>query len=218
MSSIQKRVVVLLFFLLALSLGFLFWPFLYHNVLYPFAMALWLLLRIFVLSIDQQYYWGGLIAIILLLFLRKLAKQSARSIEQVNTDNLTSNLKEIEQWRNFFILFEYDNNRSNILKQELVTLLIKVYASKQGIRPDFRLADDIKSGKIALPDNIRTFLFPIIPTKPKNVIEMGQQLFKKLLNKDVFQTSRQKQQQFYQGIFDVLSYMESFLENNDDAQ
>ena len=46
--------------LLLLLTVLLFEPFVMDKILVPLAAAIWLLLRIFVLSIDQIYYWIGL--------------------------------------------------------------------------------------------------------------------------------------------------------------
>ena len=35
----------------------LFWPFVLNDVIRPMAMAVWVLARILVLSIDQKYFW-----------------------------------------------------------------------------------------------------------------------------------------------------------------
>ncbi len=49
--------------LLLLLTALLFEPFVMDKILVPLAAAIWLLLRIFVLSIDQIYYWIGLIGL-----------------------------------------------------------------------------------------------------------------------------------------------------------
>ena len=62
--NISKRLVIVVFLLLIiLFVGLLFWPFVLDDIIAPASLVVWILLRIFVLSIDQKYYWGAAIFI-----------------------------------------------------------------------------------------------------------------------------------------------------------
>ena len=58
----QRQRLALFFILLAiiLVLGLIFWQYVLNDILMPLVLTSWLFLRLFVLSIDQKYYWGAL--------------------------------------------------------------------------------------------------------------------------------------------------------------
>ena len=60
----RRMVISILFIVIILLFGMFFWPFILNNIITPIALAVWLLLRIFVLSIDQKYYWGAIIFVV----------------------------------------------------------------------------------------------------------------------------------------------------------
>ncbi len=74
--KISRRLVIFIFFLLVvLFAALLNWPVVMSEIIEPFSLVAWLLLRIFVLSIDQQYYWIALILTVSIFAIRFLPKE-----------------------------------------------------------------------------------------------------------------------------------------------
>jgi len=215
MTSIQQRVLVLVSISLILFLGLLFWPFVYNQMIFPISKLIWILLRIFVLSIDQKYIWGGLIFGIIFLLFRKIGKQLPQVdiAEDFTTPHET--YKDIDYWGSIFNLMDFEDDQ---IKSELVHLLVKVYASGHGNKPDYRVTDEFSNGQIALPQNIKEFLFPDKPVREKNLLRKLQRAIKQAVQSGLFQSKRRRKEIFFQNVCEVLSFMEISMENNDDAQ
>jgi hypothetical protein len=205
--------VVLVMICLVLFLGILFWPFLYNQLIFPLSQLLWILLRIFVLSVDQKYFWGGLIFAIIFLAFRRIAKQvSLVEIEEDFTAPRES-FRDIEYWRGVFNLIDFEEQP---IKSELVHLLAKVYASTHGVKADFHVIEEFKNGQIALPKSIRYFLFADESVYSKNPFKKLLQVIRQAVQSGFYRTTRRRKEAFYQSVCEVMSYLESSLENNDD--
>ncbi len=213
MTSIQKRVVVLVAISMVLFLGILFWPFLYNQLIFPLSKLLWILLRIFVLSVDQKYYWGGLIFAIIFLAIRRIAKQVSLAETADEFSPPHESFRDIEYWRSVFNLIDFEQQP---VKSELVHLLARVYASTHGIKADFHVLEEFKNGRIALPGKIRNFLFPDEPVPSKNPFKKMQHFIRQAVQSGFYRTAGRRKEAFYQSVCEVMSYMESSLENNDD--
>ena len=72
----RRMVISILFVMLILLVGMLFWPFILNEIIKPIALVVWLLLRIFVLSIDQKYYWGAIIFVVVVFLFRLLSQDT----------------------------------------------------------------------------------------------------------------------------------------------
>ena len=99
----SRRLVIFIFLLVILFVGLLNWPFVLNEIIQPISLVVWLLLRVFVLSIDQQYYWWALILVADCIFLYRLLPhdQSENSSEEVWKSNET--IPTIEHWRLLFV-------------------------------------------------------------------------------------------------------------------
>jgi hypothetical protein len=207
-------------FLLSLCLlaGMLFWPFILKDILTPISLVVWLLLRIFVLSIGQQYYWGALIFVILLLLLRQLPPERGLAQEENFPDSNTT-IKTFEYWRSLFTLGEQDLRDSKTIKGELVRLLLSFYATRQRTAADFRLYDALQQGEIPLPEDIHAFLFPEEPpSSTGHSLKKRVQAIQKAPGIWIRRWTGQEAAEYYRMIDKVLGFMETSLEiKNDDG-
>jgi hypothetical protein len=158
--KISRRVV---FFILCAAIillaGILFWPFILNEIIRPSALAVWLILRIFVLSIDQGYYWSAIIFVGFIFLCRLFLKsQTSHPAEEFIDSNEV--IDTIRSWRIRFLLADSSSYGDKILKQELVDLLVLLYASKQTTTTNFEVYDALQIRQIPLPDHIHNFLFP----------------------------------------------------------
>ena len=116
----------------------LFWPFILNNIIEPISLVTWVLLRIFVLSIDQKYYWGAIIFVVV-IFLFRLLPQDQTTIQSEDFLDSNATIKTIGYWRILFTLTRDNAHDEETLKRELIHLLLSLYASKQRTSTNFEL-------------------------------------------------------------------------------
>ena len=217
MSQSQRIVIFILFLLAILFVSLYFWPLVLNEILTPLALTAWLFLRIFVLSIDQKYYWGALfLGAMVALFWHLLQYSDEEELVSPTETNLT--LKDIEFWRSFFTLYSHDNKEQHFIKRELVRIMVSMYASKHGVVANYLVMESLKKREIPLPEQIYTFLF--IDDQVQSKRSLLQQIIW------VWQApwrwmddhSGRKSAEFYRMIDEVLTYMETSMEIKDDDQ
>jgi type IV secretory pathway VirB3-like protein len=208
----SKRVVIsLLLAAILLFLGVLFWPFVVNNILRPSALAVWLLLRILVLSIHQQYYWYAIIFAAFLFLFRLLPKQQpdTRSDIYAKTNPTIINLG---YWRGLFTYSGLNIRDEKSIKRELVHLLTSLYATKHSTSNNWMIYDALQQGKIPLPVNINAFLFPQDPPRTGGLVKRFFLSFRKSLRNWIRRQTGQEKAEHYQMIDEVLHFMETALE------
>jgi hypothetical protein len=210
--NLSRRVIVsILVTAIILFVGMLFWPFIRNNILEPTAVALWLLLRLLVLSIDQKYFWYAVIFLaVIFLFRFVRPKQPAMEVNTHSDTNTT--ILNIGYWRVLFTYNDQDIQEEKILKRELTHLLTSLYASKQSRSNDFRVHDDLQQGKIPLPSNIHTFLFPREPEQSGGPIKRFLQSIRRTSQKWIHQWTGREKAEYYQTIEEVLNFLETSME------
>ena len=165
--NISRRLFVFGFFaLVVLVIGVLFWPLILSEIVIPISLVIWLLLRLFVLSIDQQYYWGAIIFIVV-FFIYRIFPSAEPVVQYDNFQDLNATIRAIGNWRSLFTVIGYDVPDKRALRQELINLLLSLYATKQRTSADFRLYDALQKGEIPIPEHIHDFLFLKEPQKVK---------------------------------------------------
>jgi hypothetical protein len=214
MSRRQRFLIFILMLIAALVLGLFFWPVVLNEILAPLALTAWLFLRIFVLSINQNIYWGALI-LVAFFFLSRHFIQSFMGEEPVSLPEESLKLKDIEFWRNILNIYSMDSEEQFYIKRELVRLMVSMYASKQGVAANFWVMEALRKGEIPLPKTIYTFLF---------VDETAQTGWSfKLFLKKIWQApavwiderSGRKAAEYYRKIEEVITFLETSLEMKD---
>ena len=215
----SKRILIILSMLaVVLILGVIYWPFVLNELIIPIALTAWLMLRIFVLSVDQKIYWGALIlGAAVLLFRRLMQSTLMDETETLLEENRL--LKDVEFWRSFFKLYSRDKAEQAITKRQLARLVVSMYASKQGITAYFLVAEALRKGEIPLPETVYNFLFADEEEKPAH---LG---FKQTLQSCWFNLrqwmddiSGRNTVEYYRGIEEVLKFMEFSLEIKSDDE
>jgi hypothetical protein len=217
--KISRRVPgFILFGSILLLLGMLFWPFILNEIIKPMSLATWIVLRIFVLSVDQKYYWGAII-FAAVVFLVRLLPQDQTNFQSEDFPDSNATIKTIEYWRVLFTVIEHDARDEKALKRELINLLLSLYASKQGTSTSFMLYDALQKGELPLPEHIHTFLFPDEPKKSKWSLNKFIQSVRTAPQKWKRRWAEQETAEHYRMIDEVLSYMETSMEiKNDDGK
>ena len=210
----SRRVVILLLVAATvLFVGLLFWSFIRNNILEPTAAALWLLLRILVLSIDQKYFWYTAI-FLAVIFLFRLLRQEQPSIQSDAYPDTNATILNIGYWRVLFTYNDQDVRDEKILRRELTRLLTALYASN-----DFRVYEALQGGRIPLPENIHTFLFPAEPQESGGPIKRLLQSIQQIPRKWIRQWTGREKAEYYRMIDEVLDFVETSLEiKNDDRK
>ena len=211
-----KRVVIAV--LAAASLlffGLSFWPFIMNDIIQPIALVVWLLLRMFVLSIDQSYFWGAIIFAVVFFMVRLLPRDQAGTQTDEFPDSNES-LNNIAYWRTLFSVSSDGLRDDTTLKRELIHLLSGMYASKQRTANSFEIYTALQSGEIPLPENIHVFLFQEDAAEAKQPFKKFIQTIRKTPRKWIRRWTGQETADHYRLITEVLCFMETSLEIKND--
>ena len=193
----------------------LFWPFIVNEIIKPISLVVWLLLRILVLSIDQKYYWGALI-FITVFFLYRLLPQGQAATYPDEPQSSNNALRNIEYWRNLFLLTDQYVRDDKTLKRELIRLLISLYATKQASAANFEIYEALQKREIPLPEHIYAFLFA------ENSLDNSHSLKKRIQNiglapqRWVRRITGQEAAEHNRKINEVLVFLETALEIKND--
>jgi hypothetical protein len=212
MKTSRRFVGFILFLALFFLAGVLFWPYILNEIIRPTSQVLWLLLRIFVLSIDQKYYWAAIIFVVV-FFLFRILPQGQSAIQTDDSFDSNSALKTIGYWRNLFILTEHELQDEKTLKRELIRLLLSFYSSKQRTSANFGLYEALQQGEIPLPEHIHAFLFPDESQESSRSLKRFVQSIRNAPQKWARRWTGQETAEHYRMIDEVLSFMETSLEN-----
>jgi hypothetical protein len=170
------------------------------------------------LSIDQKYYWGAIIFIIVLFLFRFLTPDQI-AIQSEDAPNSNATIKAIAYWRILFTPIGHNAQDQESLRRELIHLLLSHYASKQHTSTNYTLYGALQSGELPLPRHIHTFLFPDEPKKSKWSLNKFMQSVRTAPRKWMRRWTGQETEEYYRMIDDVLCFMESSMEiKNDDGR
>jgi hypothetical protein len=210
--NISRRLAgALLIAAIVLFLGLLFWPFLLNNLIRPVALVLWLLLRILVLSIHQQYFWYAVILAAFLVLIRLLPWEQPAVPPEIFLEPNTT-LNKIRYWRSLFLYTDQNVQEEKTLRNELIHLLTSFYASSQRKANNFRIYEALQHGEIPLPENIHRFLFPPQPQASGGRLSTFFRSVREAPRQWVRRWTGQEKAEHFQRIEDVLQFMETSLE------
>lgn len=142
-------------------------PWLRANVVEPFTLAAWLLLRTTILSIHQRVWWGALVFAAPVLVAMLLYRR-ARALHEPEVAFRTARSHPVETWR---ALVEETAGGLVPLPtvgwNGFVQLVVSLRAVERRVPPDYRLHDALRAGQVPLPPEVHAFLFPPPRTKPR---------------------------------------------------
>jgi len=203
--------VVVFSLLLTLFVGLLFWPFVLNNILVPTAHVVWVLLRIFVLSVDQAYYWVAIILLTAFFLYSRLLPQPQPTISTENFQNSNETMRTIGYWQSLFTATDQNIQAEKALKKEMARLLISLYAPKQRDLVYYQLYDALRQGELPLPDQIHAFLFLEEP-REAGLLQRLRHTPRQWLRDWTGQAAAEHDQM----IDDVLGFIETSLEMKND--
>lgn len=214
--NISRRLIVFVLFLITLLTGMLFWPFILNEIIRPISLVIWVLLRIFVLSVDQNYYWVAVILVTAFFLYRHLLPSPQLTVSYETVQNPNATMGSIRYWHSLLIVGAQNIQDDRTLKKELAHLLLLLYATKKRTSANFQLYEALQQGEIPLPEHIHRFLFPKEPQKPEGAIKKFLQSVQKAPQKWLRRWTGQEKAEYYQMIDEVLYFIETSLEMKDD--
>jgi hypothetical protein len=209
----SRRLAILVFSILAiLFVGLLFWPFILNDIITPVSQVAWVLLRIFVLSIPQQYYWIAIVAIAAFLLYRRLALPLDSTVQSQDSGESNATMRNLSHWRSLFTLVDRQLREDEPLKRNLRRLLVALYATKQHTSADFRLDEALQQGKIPIPEQIHAVLFPEEPQQAGYSFNKLVQFVRNAPRKWIRHWTGQETAEDYRMLDEILCFMETSLE------
>lgn len=152
---------------LLLFLGLVFSSWTVPNIVLPAAQAVWLFLRMFILSVSQEFYWWLLATCVAIWALYQLSRgeEPVRGEVYVSYNDALNNQK---LWKELLSFSKGDAVQRDILKQRLILLLASHYNIWQRDSTLLEIRQALESRQITLPDSLYAFLFTPEPDKPKS--------------------------------------------------
>jgi len=194
-------------------------PALWANLVAPITHLFWVILRVF-LSVHQKLYWGLLLFAAAVYWYMRLVRELSEEQELAAPEGKSS-LESADHWRSLMTLTEHEAGRANSLKGELAALLVAIAAARQHVQPaqhapgGSELYDAFRQGRIPLAAETRAFLFPE-PEPPGRSLWHGLQRIWHTPRPWLDHLTGRDKAAYYQSIDEALSFMEAFMESNDD--
>ena len=214
--NVSRWLAVFALFLIILLVGILFWPFIFNEIIRPIALVVWILLRVFVLSIDQRFYWATIILVSAFLLLRRLLSSPQSTLQSTDFQRPNVTIKSIHHWYSLLAVSTRNAYDDRTIKKELAQLLLLLFATKKRTAADYRLYDALRQEEIPLPEHIHTFLFPGEPPEAGRPIKRFLQSIRRTPKKWIRRWTGQEKAEYHQMINEVLGFVEASLEIKDD--
>ncbi len=117
--------------------------------------------------------------------------------------------------RNSIELAAGGSEEQAILKRELARVLVSMYTYRRSGSAYFEVYEPLRQRKIPLPEGVWSFIFSKEPSGGKlnqrqSILQAAQSRIRKWTRRDAAEC--------YQAVDEVLGFMESSLEMNDDKQ
>ena len=220
---LSRALVVGVFSLLAISfVGLLFWPVILDGIITPTSLVAWVLLRIFVLSVDQKYYWVAIIFIIAIFIYPRLLPPLYSTTQSEDSGHSNATMRMLDYWHSLFNLIDQPTQDDVLLRKGLASLLLSLYATKQHAVADFHLYDALQRGEIPLPEQMHAFLFPEEPQPVgRSFIVNIRKLVQSIRNaphKWIRRWTGQETAERYRMVDEILCFMETSLEMKNDSE
>jgi hypothetical protein len=166
MKSPVRHLLFFVFIGLVLLAGLVFRQFVLAAVLLPAATAVWLLLRIFVLSIHQQViWWGAIVAAVVAAFGGLVARPAA--LLRTPAADPAPVRDRVSAWRDSIRLHLLTGGGRDRFRQELMWLFTSLYLSRGQGKAKYQVRDDILEHRIPIAESIYTYLFLSPEPAPK---------------------------------------------------
>jgi hypothetical protein len=223
MKNRLRYLLFVFFFGFLLLLGLVFPQFVLANILLPAATTVWLLLRIFVLSIHQRVFWWGVILLAAIAAFYGLYLRSAADSRILDSDSNPAPDR-ASAWRDSILLNLCAVVNEDLFRRDLMWLFTYLYSSRQQGKAKYQIREEILEHRIPIPESIYTFLFfsPPPATKRSFVKHPAERLrvmiasFMRAVQKWVRRRTSRESSDRARSIDDVLTFMETSLEMRQD--
>jgi hypothetical protein len=219
MSTSKRFALFILALIIVFFLVLVFWPFILNSIIIPISTVVWIVLRIYVLSIDQKYYWGAFILGIMVLVLWQFFQEEPNpEPDKIKEENII--FTDIEFWQNKFLNLSNNQIDRQLIKKELIHLLTAMYTAEQQDKSQYMILDAIIEKEIPLPETIYDFLFSEeLKGKQRSIIKTLKKIWQTPVNwiklKGIRETQMMETQRM---IIEILSLIEISLEIKHDNQ
>ena len=214
---------------LLLFVGLAFRRDLLAYLIVPVATVIWLFLRMFVLSIDQQVYWSLLILLTVSLAVARLV----RWLLGTDTDPLPASNPTLDQVTSWRITIGSDIQRTvqgSPLRRDLMWLLTSTYSpGREGggfARANFQIEEALRQHQIPLPASVHAFLFAHEVQAPRTTFSQDpigflEQLLRPIRlapGKWIRRWTGREAAEYYRAVDELLAVIETTLEMHDDPE
>jgi hypothetical protein len=209
-AEMQRNLRFLALFLIAglcLMLGLLFPQFLLTQVLLPASTVVWLLLRLFILSIDQEVYWWCLVAAVVMIAVVRLVPSLYGPLRAAAPRPAGD---AADRWRSSILLSIRSRADNDTLRRDMAWLLAEMYSSHGGPAP-YEIREELASGRIPLPPPVYAFLFPS-PEPPAGPVARRVRSAALALRTWSDRRTGRDMTRYLRAVDDVLTFMETSLE------
>ena len=182
---------------LGLMLGLLFPQFFLTEVLLPASTVVWLLLRLLILSIDQEVYWWCLVAAVVLVAVVRLMP----SLSVPPGSVAARPADDVDRWRSSILVNIRSSADVDTFRRDMAWMLTEMYSSHGGPAP-YEIREELAAGRIPLPPSVHAFLFP--SRRPQSAVAALRTWSDRRTGKE---TAR-----YLRAVDDVLTFMETTLE------
>ena len=187
----------------------LFGPEILEGFVRPAVMGIWMLLRVFILSVDQIKLWTFLMLVLFILVASRAALALMDSPpgqrEEAAAPDQNATLGDIEYWRYMFAETPRDDREYGLARREFARLLLSAYASKERLVNDFTLYERFKSREIPLPEGVYDLVFSDERGAPRTRIRTW-----------LYRASGRNRIDYRRGLEQYLDFLKSYMEINDD--
>ncbi len=205
-----------------LLLVLLFPQFFLQEIILPAATSLWLVLRIFVLSIGQEVYWWGVIAAAVIGLVLFLAHGTTTS-GVAGFFFSAAAWDPARDWRNVILLNIDSEPSQDSLRRDLGWLLSSLYTTSHPGGAPYQVRDALQERQIAIPPGIYDFLFASTlprghaPSFFENPRRRVQAALGSLTATARAPLSRRRRETAYErSVDEVLAFLETRLEMTDE--
>jgi hypothetical protein len=196
-------------------LGLVFRSFL-ANLILPVATVFWLLLRILVLSIDQQVYWWLLISLVIFIAIFRVVSrpETVQPYQPLDSNQL---LDSVHHWRTSILANAKEGGENNTLRRDLMWLLTSMYSSRKQGSAHYEIKEALEQHQILYPETIHAFLFSNAGKSRQNFLHNpvripGPSIHQTGNPKKIRRWSGREAAEYYRAIDEVLAFMETTLE------
>jgi len=219
MKNRLRYVLFFLFIALLLLAGLAFRQFVLAAILLPAATAVWLLLRIFVLSIPQQvFWWCAIVVAAVAAFVGLFARVAVISrIPVADPDPVRDR---VSTWRDSIRLHLLAGVDRDTFRSNLMWLFTSLYFSRGQGKAKYQVRDDILERRIPIAESIYSYLFfsPLpaprrsFVTHPVERLRMMSESFTRGIQEWVRRRTGRTAADRVRAIDDILTFMEKSLE------